>query len=464
MVFEIEKAREELIRFLCRRIADSGGRAFFVGGVVRDRFLNRKPKDIDVEVYGLSLERLEQVLAERGRVSLVGRQFGVFRVWGLDVDWSLPRRDSRGRHPVVEIDPSMSPKEASRRRDLTMNAMLRDVLTDELIDHWGGRKDIERKILRTPDEALFVEDPLRFYRVMQFAARFEMTPDKALEAVCAQMDISRVSVQRVEEEFAKLFLEADRPSLGLRWLDRIGRLGGVFPELAHLKGTPQEPAWHPEGDVWLHSLQVVDAAAALRSGSRERDLMLIWAALLHDIGKPATTTERAGKIRTPEHDREGEALARSVLQRMVKKHSVIRGTVKLVGQHMKPLQFYQNKSSEKAFKRLAVKLAPEADLELLAALALADCRGMNPHGELPLETDSEMVSWFLDMARASRVSKEPEKPVLMGRHLKGLVEPGPRMGEVLETAYRIQLEEGIRDTGELKKRAFKEAGEKFETT
>jgi len=458
MVFKIDTAHKEMIVFLARHIADSGGRALFVGGVVRDRLLGRKPKDIDVEVYGLSLEQLEQILGEQGKVILVGRQFGVLRLMELDVDWSVPRRDSRGRHPVVEIDPSMSPKEASRRRDLTMNAMLQDVITDELIDPWGGQKDMDERTLRTPDTKLFVEDPLRFYRVMQFAARFEMVPSKELNEVCAQMDISHVSVERVEEEFAKLFLEAARPSLGLRWLEKVGRLVELFPELTIMKGTPQEPDWHPEGDVWRHTLQVVDAAAALRTGNRERDLMLMWAALLHDIGKPATTTERAGRIRTPEHDREGETLARSVLERVVKKQSVIKGTVKLVAQHMKPLQFYQNKSSEKAFKRLAVKLAPEADLELLAALALADCRGVNPQGEIPLEIESRMVNWFLEMARDSRVNKKPEKPVLTGRHLKGIIEPGPGMGEVLEAAYRIQLEEGIKNVEELKRRAFEEVG------
>jgi len=460
MVFKLDSAQKDKIIRLAQRIADSGGRAFFVGGVVRDRLLGRKPKDIDVEVYGLSLERLEQILAEQGRVDLVGRQFGVLRLTGLDVDWSIPRRDSRGRHPAVEVDPSMSPEEASRRRDLTMNAMLQDVLTDELIDPWGARKDMDERVLRTPDPKLFVDDPLRFYRVMQFVARFEMAPGEELDEICAKMDISCVSTERIEEEFAKLFLEAARPSLGLRWLERVGRLEEIFPELVSMKGTPQEPDWHPEGDVWLHTLQVMDAAAALRTGNRERDLMLLWAALLHDIGKPATTTERAGRIRAPEHDREGETMARAVLKRLVKKQSVIRGTVKLVAQHMKPLQFYKNKSSEKAFKRLAVKLAPEADLELLAALALADCRGMNPHGEVPLKIESKMVNWFLETARASRVNKEPEKPVLLGRHLKGLVEPGPRMGKLLEAAYRIQLEEGIRDLDELKKRAFEEVGQK----
>ena len=456
---QIDDIEKEEIKSLARRIEASGGRAYYVGGAVRDSLLGRQPKDVDIEVYGLGLERLEEILGERGQVNLVGRQFGVLRLAGLEVDWSLPRRDSRGRHPQVRIDPEISPEEACRRRDLTMNAMLRDVLSGELVDPYGGRLDLERRVLRTPDAKLFVEDPLRFYRVMQFTARFEMQPDSELNAVCAEMDLEGVSVERVEEEFAKLFLEAPHPSLGLRWLEQVGRLGEVLPELLPLKSTGQDPEWHPEGDVWRHTLQVVDAAAGLRSGHRERDLLLLWSALLHDIGKPPTTVVVEGRIRSPEHDREGEVLAAQVMQRLIRTQTLARGVGKLVAQHMKPLQFYQNSSTAKGFKRLALKLAPETDLELLADLALADNRGINTQSEEPLQNESRMVEWFREMARESRVNREPEKPILLGRHLTSLVEPGPEMGRVLASAYRIQIDEGLTNLEELKKRAFAEIGE-----
>ncbi|MEA1997511.1 MAG: tRNA nucleotidyltransferase, partial [Gemmatimonadota bacterium] len=222
----------QTVASLARNIQAHGGRAFFVGGFVRDRLLGLSSKDIDVEVFGLPLELLQEVLAEKGRVSIIGRQFGVLRLAGLEVDWSVPRRDSSpGRHPRVATDPSMSVEEASRRRDLTMNAMLQDVLTGEVIDPWNGRRDMEAKVLRTPDPKLFVQDPLRFYRVMQFAARFGMKPDNELDRVCRIMDIKDVSAERVEEEFIKLFLKARRPSLGILWLDETGRLPEVLPEL-----------------------------------------------------------------------------------------------------------------------------------------------------------------------------------------------------------------------------------------
>jgi len=463
MVSGIEPKTMRTVKSLTRRIAGYGGRAFFVGGFVRDSLLGRKVKDVDIEVFGVGLDTLQVILAEMGEVNLVGRQFGVLRLAGLDVDWSIPRQDSAGRHPRVAQDPGMSPEEASRRRDLTMNAMLQDVLTGEIIDPWGGRKDMENGVLRSPDLELFVEDPLRFYRVMQFAARFEMKPDNELKEICRHMAIRDVSVERIEEEFAKLLLEARRPSLGFRFLDEVGRIPEILPELSRLKGTPQEPEWHPEGDVWEHTLQVVDAAAGLRRKEKQRDLSLMWAALCHDIGKPSTTTTREERIRTPEHDREGERLTGTLLQRIVKTEAVVRGAVKLVAHHMKVMQFYQNESTDKGFKRLALKLAPEADLELLADLALADSRGVNPDHGAPLDTGSEMVDWFLKKARESRVNREPEKPVLKGRHLMGLIEPGPAMGRVLDEAYRIQIEEGIRDIEVLKKRALDTAGKREST-
>ncbi|MBN2290069.1 MAG: CCA tRNA nucleotidyltransferase [Candidatus Glassbacteria bacterium] len=459
----IEPGTIEAIRRLAVEIAGKGGRAFYVGGYVRDSLLGRAAKDVDVEVYGLDLDSLQGVLegCGCGKALLVGRQFGVLRLEDLDADWSVPRTDSSGRRPRVAVDPSLAPAEAARRRDLTMNAMLMDVLGGEVLDPWGGREDLERGVLRTPDPEKFVEDPLRYYRVMQFAARFEMKPDRALAAVCRRMKIAPVAAERVEDEFAKLLLEARRPSLGLRFLDETGRLSEVLPELVPLKETPQEPDWHPEGDVWGHTLQVVDAAAGLRSGARERDLMLAWAALCHDLGKPATTTVRQGRIRTPEHDRESARLAGGLLNRLVRKNKVVRkGALKLVAQHMKPMQFFQNRSTAKGFKRLALKLAPEADLELLSDLALADFRGTNPEGDGPLAGESMLLSWFREQARASGVEREPERPVLMGRHLDGFLEPGPDMGKVLERAYRIQLDEGIRDVETLRRRVLGEKGKK----
>src|SRR5581483_2368303 len=175
-----------------------------------------------------------------GPVSLVGKVFGVFRIHGLDIDWSLPRSDSSGRKPEVQIDPFMGYKEAFARRDLTINAMGIDLVSHALIDPFNGCADLKAGILRAPDAAFFVQDPLRFYRVMQFIGRFGYRPDDELNRICASMDIATVSRERIEVEFEKLFLRSEQPSLGLRWIEKLGRMREVLPELAATVGVMQD--------------------------------------------------------------------------------------------------------------------------------------------------------------------------------------------------------------------------------
>ena len=200
----------------------------------------------------------------------VGRAFGVFRVGGIDADFSLPRRDSK-RGPGhrgfdVAPDPSLDFAEAARRRDLTVNSIGIDPLTGDVLDPHGGRRDLTRRVLRATDPARFPEDPLRGLRVAQLAARLDMTPDEALVALCRTLDLSELSGERVFDEFTKLLLRAARPSIGLRVLEDTGQLR-FFPELDALRGVPQDPKWHPEGDVWLHTLMVLDVAATLRGAN-----------------------------------------------------------------------------------------------------------------------------------------------------------------------------------------------------
>jgi len=254
---------------IAEAIRTAGGRAIVVGGWVRDHLLGMRSKDVDIEVFGLRVERLEALLADFGRVHAVGRAFGVFRVGGIDVDFSLPRRDSK-RGPGhrgfdVTPEPTLDFAEAARRRDLTVNSIGLDPLTGEVLDPHGGRRDLERRVLRATDPEHFLEDPLRGLRVAQFSARLEMTPDEELVALCRTLDLDQLSGERVFDELTKLLLRAARPSIGFRFLEKSGQLR-FFPELDALRGVPQDPEWHPEGDVWVHTLMVLDAAAALRDG------------------------------------------------------------------------------------------------------------------------------------------------------------------------------------------------------
>src|SRR3989339_744937 len=459
------KLHKSLIKFphvmqIIQEINAAGGRALLVGGAVRDLLLGLSPKDIDIEVHGLKIDQFQKILEKFGRVSLVGKSFGVLRLNGLDVDWSVPRKDSKGRKPKVVIDSNMSLEEAFRRRDLTVNAMGIDLITHELIDPFGGMSDLKAKQLRVTDKKLFVEDPLRFFRVMQFIGRFEMEPDAELNKICKKMDLSKISRERIEEEFNKLFLRSRSPSLGIEWLRKVGRLKEILPEVNALVGIEQDKKWHPEGDVYIHTLQVLDAMAALahqKKFNKHDTLMLMWAALCHDLGKPETSEEwEDGGVSSYEHEAVGVPLAKKLMKRFSRDKDLIDGVAKVVKYHMQPGQFIKNKAKPAAYKRLALKLAPHVTLETLALFACADKLGRNPSGmSYSLQSsigkklcNDEFV--FRDNAKKLKVLNEVEVPVLHGRDLMGSVAPGPKMGRLLKKAYEIQIEEGIKNKAKLK--------------
>ena len=401
-------------------------------------------------MHGITLDQLQAILSEFGPVSLVGKAFGVLRLHGLDIDWSLPRSDSSGRHPEVKIDSNMKLEDAFKRRDLTINAMGIDLSTFELVDPWGGSADLQKGILRAPDAQLFKEDPLRLFRVMQFIGRFGFTPDKELNQLCAHMDLKGISVERIESEFDKLFLKSAQPSLGLRWLRQIGRLKEIFPELAATIGIKQEPEWHPEGDVFEHSMQALDAGVQLTYENDAQKLIALFALMCHDLGKVTTTKLIDGRLRSLGHEQAGVPLATSLLKRITRRVDLIHAVQKLVLHHMAPGIFPKTGAKLPAYKRLASKLAPDVNMELLAKISLADKRGRNPEGNKPLTKDVPEVQQFLDMAAKAHVVYKPEEPVLLGRDLEGKVEPGPTGWEILlKKAYEIQIDEGIIDKQEL---------------
>jgi len=469
---ELVVGHNVLLASIVREIDKVGGHSVLVGGAVRDLFLGLEPKDIDIEVHGLKIDQLQKILKKFGNVSLVGKSFGVLRINGLDVDWSLPRKDSKGRKPKVVIDSEMSVEDAFRRRDLTINAIGIDLVTKELVDPFGGLKDLNEKRLRVTDKKLFIEDPLRFFRVMQFIGRFEMEPDEELNKICKKMDLSGISRERIEEEFNKLFLKSKRPSLGIDWIRKVGRLKELLPEVYDLIGIEQDAKWHPEGEVYGHTLQVLDAAAAISTGvvfraetKKEREkLMLLWAALCHDLGKPGTSKKWGkGKISAYGHEKAGVPLTKKLLKRFTRDKDLIEGVCKLVEYHMQPGQFVENGAKPPAYKRLAKKLAPQITLELLAQISIADKLGRNPKGLEPLACkdgfDIDKAKKycknefaFVEKARQLKVLTQVEAPVLHGRDLMGIVEPGPKMGYLLKKAYEIQIEEGVKDKKELKKR------------
>ncbi len=423
-------------------VRSAGGRALIVGGWVRDRLLlgeGHEPSNIDLEVFGIPADRLRTLLESFGRVEAVGESFQVYKIGDLDV--SLPRRDSKaGRgHKgfVVSGDPEMSIEEAARRRDFTVNAISFDPLTGEYFDPFGGRRDLERRVLRVVDPQTFGDDSLRVLRAVQFAARLDFTLDEAGAAVCRAIPLDDLPSERVWGEFEKLLL-APRPSVGFTLAMELGVVAKLFPELQALSGCPQEPEWHPEGDVWVHTLQVIDQARTrIDDLPRPQQIAVMLGAVAHDLGKPATTAFSDGRIRSMDHEEQGVAPAAAFLDRLnvhsIEGYDVRRQVLGITAQHLKPGSWYKvrDEVGDGAFRRLAHKV----DLELLARVAKSDCEGRQPG-----RFDCTAMDWFIERARAIGADKGPPKPILLGRHLLALgVKPGPRVGEILKAVYEQQM-------------------------
>jgi len=467
----------EKIKPILQEIIKQGGKPYIVGGTVRDLVLDKEIKDIDIEVHLISLEKLQKCLEKFGKIKLVGKKFGVLRLNGYDIDWSLPRKDTKGRKPTVEIDSNMTIEQACRRRDLTMNAMaidLKFILNNleklkkeikidvvdnfKIIDPFGGLKDIENKNLRVVDEKLFLDDPLRFFRVMQFIGRFEMMPDEHLNKLCEKMDLydvqtnSPLAKERIYEEIKKLFLKSKVPSLGFRWFKEIGRLKEIFPELYDLINVKQRQDYHPEGDVFEHTMQTLDAAAVLDKYANEDEKFLIMlGALCHDLGKPEATDEQ---LHSKGHSEAGVPIAKKFLKRFTNNKFLIDATCKLVRYHTRLFLLLKQGTKINAYKRLALKLSPQLNLRQLTLLNLCDVRGRNKNDTKPLDVGEDKFQDFIKKIKKAEIEEGPEKPVLLGRHLLDVLKPGKEMGEVLKKAYEIQIEEGIKDLEELKKRVL----------
>lgn len=441
-----------LVHAIVRAIDAVNGTVLAIGGAVRDGFLGRPIKDLDCEVYNVSLESLEELLTQFGPVRSVGKAFGVLRIDGLDIDWSLPRTDAQGRKPPVALNTQMSYRRACMRRDLTINAMGINLVTGELVDPCNGLADLRAGILRSPDIHQFSADPLRLYRVMQFVSRFGMRVDDALNDVCATMDVSAVSRERIEQEWSKMFMLSELPSLGIRWLAKINRLHDLFPELYALINVPQRADYHPEGDVFEHSMQVLDAAAAriCHCINESEKKQLLYAALCHDMGKPSTTVWDKNRWRSQGHAEAGVAIARGFLKRITRERNITKAILKLVEHHMAPGEFIRNNASDYAYKKLAIKLYPVTSLRMLTLLSSADRAGRNPDGSgLPLTTLDSEVEQFAKNVQQIGIWEQPEPSILTGNDLIYICQPGPQFGVLLKRAYAYQIKHDIRDKEQL---------------
>lgn len=442
-------------------------RVFYVGGYVRDFLLGEKSKDIDLEVYGVSLKKLEKILKKNfrpRRVRSIGKSFNVLHVsldGGYNLDVSLPRRDSkvgRGHRGIAtKADFGLSMKEAARRRDFTINAMLMDPLTGEIFDFFGGQKDLKNKVLRMVDAKTFVEDPLRALRAVQFASRFGL----AIEAKTAQLikkmvtagAMCELSAERICEELNKLLLKSERPSHGLELMDNLGILKIICPELLQAKKCPQEPAWHPEGSVWEHIKLAVDAAAAMsrqRKFSEEDRLVILLGTFCHDFGKMETTKKIDGRIRSRGHAKIGCQLARGFLRRLRYSNSVIKSVPTIVLEHSWPPRLLRSLNKKEIDQRRYVGEVADllqrlgsVPLEVFLTVCEADFRGKKQKGVfLPGQKMKQVIKSYKLTGRPLFLGRDvlsawkkinKKRPLdgrLIGKFLKN-VEEARRLGKVL---------------------------------
>ncbi len=421
-------------------------RAFLVGGCVRDALLGLAVKDFDLEVFGVSYERLAKALRRWGRVDYVGQSFGVVKLTtgsGLAYDFSIPRRDrkvSQGHKGFeVEFDASITPQEAASRRDFTLNALMFDPRCGEVLDFFGGQADLRDRVLRHTSDA-FAEDPLRVLRGMQFASRFNLRAAPETVALCRSIKASfgELAVERVGEEWFKWAAKSAVPSVGLcfladtEWIEH-------FPELAALRGTPQEPEWHPEGDVFTHTGHCCDALVKLpqwQAADEASRIAWMLAVLAHDFGKPAVTHEalRDGRMRivSPGHEQGGVEPALKFLERIHAPHAIRDRVPPLVANHLAHMQ----PVTDRGVRRLAKRLEPET-ISGLCVIVTADHNGRPPKPSCV----PEGVKALLAKAEELRVQDSAPKPILLGRHLIAAgMNPGKEFKAILHEAFEAQLE------------------------
>jgi tRNA nucleotidyltransferase (CCA-adding enzyme) len=437
MQVRCERHLADTVTHLATLVAEAGGRALLVGGCVRDGVLGIESKDLDIEVYGLAPEALESLLAAHFPIDRVGKAFGVLKLHGTAIDVAIPRREAKAGlgHRGFEImsDPWMTPAEAAARRDFTINAMAGDPLTGEVIDPFGGQADLHARVLRHTSAA-FADDPLRVLRGMQFCARFELTAHPDTVALCAGLDMEGLSRERVFEEWRKLLLRGVRPSLGLTFLRETGWVR-FFPEPAAMIGCPQDAEWHPEGDVWVHTLHCLDAFAAERMGDEWEDLVVGMGVLCHDLGKPATTThDPDGRIRSRGHEEVGEGPTRAYLARLTNQEDLAEQVVPLVVHHLRPGELFRAKVVASAVRRLASKVGR---IDRLVRVARADKAGRPP---IPF-TGHPAGDWLLEQAKGLEVHESGPRAIVMGRHLIALgLRPGPHFRTILDRCFEAQIE------------------------
>lgn len=418
---------------LALKVENAGGRSFYVGGCVRDKALGCQNKDIDIEVHGISEEELEKILSEFGNIKFFGSYFGVYSISGVNADISLPRSERKigngHRDFEVVVDPFIGIKKAARRRDFTINAIMEDILTGEIIDPFNGSSDMCAGIIKHVDDKTFIEDPLRVLRAAQFSARFDFKIAPETIELCKTIDLSALSSERIEIEMKKALLKSKKPSLFFENLREMNQLGYWFKELEQLIGIEQNKKYHPEGDVWTHTMIVLDNAAKFRDEVSDAYSFMLFA-LMHDLGKIETTDIIDGEIHSYQHEIVGVEIAERFLERVCHEKKVKNYVLKSIPLHMRPSMLFESKSKVKKTNKLFDEAVEPKDL---IYFSLCD-----KHVETSKEEELEKKEFLFERFRV--YEETMEQPYITGKDLLELgFKSGVELGKMLELAHKLRL-------------------------
>jgi len=408
-----------------------GGTVYYVGGYVRDQLLDIENKDIDIEVFEITPEKLKEICSQYGKIDEVGESFGVLKIHGYDIDISMPRKERKtieGHKGFdISVDPYMSVEDAARRRDFTINSIMQNVITGKYVDPFNGISDLKAGILKHIDDKTFVEDPLRVYRAAQFSARFHLRVSPETAKLCSVIDTTSLSPERIFEETNKALLKAKQPSIYFTTLRDINQLDAFFPILKDMIDVRQNPVWHPEGDVWNHTMEVLDKAALIKDKTSYQ-LGFMYAALFHDIGKVFTTVcDTDGNVHAYNHETVGAGKLHDVLVKITNHKKLEFYVENMILQHMKPHTLC-NHGSIKSKNRYFDKCISPRDSILLS---YTDTINEN---EL-MKFDS---GWWDEKIRVYEDMKS--KPEVTGKDLINLgYAPGPLFKEILNKCHEIHL-------------------------
>lgn len=426
---------EKIEKVIAEKVKQEGGRTFYVGGYVRDKLLGIDNKDVDIEVHGIDADKLYSILKTIEKPLTYGNSFGIYSLKGHNIDIALPRSEKciGNKHTDfrIDVDPFIGYKKAAKRRDITINALMQDVLTDEILDYYHGLDDLKNKIIRHVDDESFIEDPLRVLRIAQFASRFEFTVANETISLCKSMDLTTLSRERIEEELRKALLKGKKPSIFFDALKEVNQLDYWFKEIKELENIDQDPIYHPEGNVYIHTMQVIDRGVKYNPSF---EFMLLC--LTHDFGKIICTTvdscpdSRPTRIHAYGHEIKGLPIIETFIRRITNKKDIIKYLKNMVPLHMAPNKYASDKSAIKKTNKMFYDAYNEIDL-----IKFSYCDRGNENNK---EFLMERYNHYLEMMK---------KPYVSGDDLieAGFI-PDDKFKKLIEYATKLRMAEVDKDS------------------